>query len=61
MQCHSSSKLLREVARAKGKCEEFAIVYVSACLALGYEARIVVARQFYLGPLHGFHALESRL
>jgi NADH:ubiquinone oxidoreductase subunit 5 (subunit L)/multisubunit Na+/H+ antiporter MnhA subunit len=41
--------------QGKGKCEEFAIVYVSACLALGYEARIVVARQFYLGPVHGFH------
>lgn len=41
--------------QGKGKCEEFAIVYVSACLALGYEARIVVARQFYLGPLYGFH------
>jgi hypothetical protein len=41
--------------QGKGRCEEFVIVYVSACLALGYEARIVVARQFYLGPLHGFH------
>lgn len=40
--------------QGKGKCEEFAIVYVSACLALGYEARIVVSRQFYL-PVHGFH------
>ena len=26
-----------------GKCGEFSIVYVSACLALGYQARIVVA------------------
>jgi len=41
--------------QGKGRCEEFVIVYVSACLALGYEARILVARQFYLGPLHGFH------
>jgi hypothetical protein len=41
--------------QGKGRCEEFAFVYVSACLALGYEARIVVARQFYLGPLYGFH------
>ena len=41
--------------QGKGRCEEFAIVYVSACLALGYEARIVLARQFYLGPLHAFH------
>jgi len=42
--------------QGKGRCEEFAIVYVSACLALGYEARIVVARQFYLGLVRGFHA-----
>lgn len=41
--------------QGKGKCEEFAIVYVGACLALGYETRLVVARQFYLGPVHGFH------
>lgn len=41
--------------QGKGKCEEFAIVYVAACLALGYEARIVASRQFYsIG--HGFHA-----
>jgi len=41
--------------QAKGRCEEFAIVYVAACLALGYEARIVVSRQFYLILVHGFH------
>lgn len=41
--------------QGKGRCEEYAIVYVGACLALGYEARLVVARQFYLGPFHGFH------
>lgn len=41
--------------QGKGKCGEFAIVYVAACLALGYEARIVASRQFYsIG--HGFHA-----
>jgi hypothetical protein len=45
----------RILNQGKGRCEEFAIVYVSACLALGYEARIVVARQFYLGPVHGLH------
>lgn len=27
----------------KGICEQFSIVYVSACLALGYQARLVVA------------------
>ena len=41
--------------QGKGRCEEFVIVYVGACLAVGYEARIVVSRQFYLGPVHGFH------
>lgn len=33
--------------QGKGRCGEFAIVYVAACLALGYEARLVVSRQFY--------------
>lgn len=33
--------------QGKGRCGEFAIVYVAACLALGYEARLVVARQFH--------------
>jgi hypothetical protein len=40
--------------QGKGRCEEFAIVYVAACLTLGYEARIVVSRQFYQ-LVHGFH------
>lgn len=41
--------------QGKGLCEEYTIVYVGACLALGYEARILVSRQFYQGPVHGFH------
>ena len=41
--------------QGKGRCEEFAVVYVAACLALGYEARIVVSRQFYQIFVHGFH------
>jgi len=41
--------------QGKGRCEEFTIVYVAACLALGYEARIVVSRQFYLIFVRGFH------
>jgi hypothetical protein len=32
--------ILRE---GKGICEQFSIVYVSACLALGYQSRLVVA------------------
>ncbi|MCW3986530.1 MAG: transglutaminase-like domain-containing protein [Candidatus Bathyarchaeota archaeon] len=43
------------LSQGKGKCEEFAIVYVAACLALGYEARLVVSRQFYLVTARGFH------
>jgi hypothetical protein len=39
----------------KGRCEEFAILYVSACLARGYEARLVVARQFYNFWTYGEH------
>jgi hypothetical protein len=41
-----------------GKCEEYSIIFVAACLALGYEARLLVSRQFYLAfiGLHGFHA-----
>ena len=31
----------RILEQGKGRCEEFAIVYVAACLACGYEARIV--------------------
>jgi hypothetical protein len=40
-----------------GRCEEYSIVYVAACLALGYEARLLVSWQFYLAfvGLHGFH------
>jgi hypothetical protein len=43
--------------QGKGKCEEYSIVYSAACLALGYEARLLVSRQFYLAflGLHGFH------
>lgn len=41
------------LSQGKGMCAEFAIVYVAACLALDYEARIVVSRQFYL--INGFH------
>jgi hypothetical protein len=33
-------EILRE---GKGICEQFSIVYVSACLALGYQSRLVVA------------------
>lgn len=40
----------------KGRCEEFAILYVSACSAMGYEARLVVARQFYNIWTYGEHA-----
>jgi hypothetical protein len=39
----------------KGRCEEFSILYVSACLALGYEARIVVARRFCELADYGLH------
>jgi hypothetical protein len=42
--------------QGKGRCGEFTIVYVAACLALGYEARIVVPGQFCVIFLHGFHA-----
>jgi len=41
--------------QGKGRCGEFANVYVAACLALGYEARMVASRQFYSFG-HGFHA-----
>ena len=50
------SKPQQILNQGKGRCEEFAIVYVAACLALGYEARIVVSRQFYQILVHGFHA-----
>jgi len=49
------SKPQQVLNQGKGRCEEFAIVYVAACLALGYEARIVVSRQFYQIFVHGFH------
>ena len=49
------SKPQQILNQGKGRCEEFAIVYVAACLALGYEARIVVSRQFYQILVHGFH------
>ena len=49
------SKPQQILNQGKGRCEEFAIVYVAACIALGYEARIVVSRQFYLIFVHGFH------
>jgi hypothetical protein len=39
----------------RGRCEEFGILYVSACLASGYEARLVVARQFYNVWTYGEH------
>ncbi len=50
------SKPQQILNQGKGRCEEFAVVYVAACLALGYEARIVVSRQFYQILVHGFHA-----
>lgn len=50
------SKPQQILNQGKGKCGEFAIVYVAACLALGYEARIVACRQFYLIFVYGFHA-----
>jgi hypothetical protein len=50
------SKPQQILNQGKGRCEEFAIAYVAACLALGYEARIVVSRQFYQILVHGFHA-----
>ena len=40
----------------RGRCEEFAILYVSACLARGYEARLVVARAFHNILTYGEHA-----
>lgn len=43
------------LAYGKGRCEEFSILYVSACLALGYEARIVVARRFCELGDYGLH------
>jgi len=49
------SKPQQILNQGKGRCEEFAIVYVAACLALGYEARIVVSRQFYHILVRGFH------
>lgn len=49
------SKPQQILNQGKGRCEEFAIVYVGACLALGYEARIVVSRQFYHILVRGFH------
>jgi len=49
------SKPQQILNQGKGRCEEFAIVYVAACLALGYDARIVVSRQFYQILVHGFH------
>ena len=51
---YSDPRLILE--QGKGRCEEFAIVYVAACLACGYEARIVVSRQFYQIFIRGFHA-----
>lgn len=35
----------------KGRCEEFSILYVSACLALGYQARLLVAVHLNI-PVH---------
>jgi len=49
------SKPQQILNQGKGRCEEFTVVYVAACLALGYEARIVVSRQFYQILVHGFH------
>ena len=49
------SKPQQILNQGKGRCEEFAIVYVAACLALGYDVRIVVSRQFYQILVHGFH------
>jgi len=49
------SKPQQILNQGKGRCEEFAIVYAAACLALGYETRIVVSRQFYLIFVRGFH------
>jgi len=49
------SKPQQILNQGKGRCEEFTIVYVAACLALGYDARIVVSRQFYQILVHGFH------
>ena len=31
------------LANRKGRCGEFSILYVSACLSLGYEARLVTS------------------
>lgn len=44
------------LSQGKGKCGEFTIVYVAACLALGYEARIIIPGQFCAIFLYGFHA-----
>lgn len=49
------SKPQQILNQGKGRCQEFAIVYVAACLALGYETRIVVSRQFYQIFDRGFH------
>jgi transglutaminase-like putative cysteine protease len=41
------------LANGKGRCGEFSILYVSACLSLGYEARLVVSvRPIIHGGLH---------
>lgn len=37
------------LANGKGRCEEFSILFVSACQALGYDARLVVAENVFLG------------
>jgi hypothetical protein len=41
------------LVNGKGRCEEFSTLFVSACLALGYNTRLVVAENVFAGS--GLH------
>jgi hypothetical protein len=41
------------LANGKGRCQEFSILFVAACQALGYDARLVVAENVLTGS--GLH------
>ncbi len=43
------------LAKGKGRCGEFSILYLSACLSLGYEARLLVSvRPYIYWELHNW-------
>jgi len=49
-----SSDPVEILTNGKGRCGEFSILYVSACLSLGYEARLLAAVRPDYSELHNF-------